>query len=57
MAPASSLTPIARLSIREDVYALLRSGILNHVYPPGHRLDLDDPHDHDRNDSRGEYGR
>jgi GntR family transcriptional regulator, rspAB operon transcriptional repressor len=39
---ASPIKPIARPNIRDDVYALLRSGILNHVYPPGHRLDLDE---------------
>lgn len=40
--PAHPITPISRLSIRDDVYLLLRRGILNHSYPPGHRLDLDE---------------
>ena len=36
------MSSVNRASIRDDVYALLRNGILNHSYPPGHRLDLDD---------------
>lgn len=36
------VAPITRVNIRDDVYALLRNNILNHAYPPGHRLDLDD---------------
>jgi DNA-binding GntR family transcriptional regulator len=38
----SPIKPISRPSIRDDVYVLLRNGILNHIYPPGHRLDLDE---------------
>ncbi|MCW1969630.1 MAG: GntR family transcriptional regulator [Anaerolineae bacterium] len=36
------VAPITRVNIRDDVYVLLRSNILNHAYPPGHRLDLDE---------------
>jgi GntR family transcriptional regulator, rspAB operon transcriptional repressor len=39
---ASPIKPIARPYIRDDVYTLLRNGILYNVYPPGHRLDLDE---------------
>ncbi len=39
--PAIPMVPLRRLNIRDDVYVLLRSGILNHNYPPGRRLDLE----------------
>ena len=40
-APAGIL-PINHGNIRDDVYAVLRRGILRHDYPPGHRFDLND---------------
>ena len=42
MTSASPIKPIVRPNIRDDIYALLRNGILYNVYPPGHRLDLDE---------------
>ena len=40
-APAGIL-PINHGNIRDDVYAVLRRGILRHDYPPGYRFDLND---------------
>lgn len=38
----SGIAPIKHANIRDDVYAVLRRGILRHDYPPGHRFDLND---------------
>ncbi len=38
----TTMPSVRRMNIRDDVYDLLRGGILNHSYPPGHRLDLDE---------------
>lgn len=36
------IIPINHANIRDDVYELLRRGILGHDYPPGYRFDLND---------------
>ena len=38
----AGIDPINHANIRDDVYAVLRRGILRHDYPPGHRFDLND---------------
>jgi len=37
-----NIRPINHVNIRDDVYNLVRRGILSHDYPPGYRFDLND---------------